>query len=264
MSDLHAKGGHPHHAQAFIALPELPPDESQELLFQTLSGLRSILDDLGVSLLGGHTTIGGELTVGLSVTGEGPPEAELLRQTGALPGDALLLTQPVGTGVVLAADMQGLARGAWVAAAHTAMQHTNDVGGKIAREGTAHAATDVTGFGFAGHLLTMLEREDLVAEISRASVPLLPGAHTLWEAGHRSTAHPANRDAFRSKVRASRPADDAWLFDPQTAGGLLLAVAETDVASVIEAFRQAGEPPIARIGRIATAGHPGGAIDVFD
>lgn len=264
LSDLHAKGGRPRHAQAFIALPELPPGESQELLFQTLSGLRSILDALEVSLLGGHTTIGGELTVGLSVSGEGPPEAELLRQTGARPGDALLLTQPLGTGVVLAADMQGLARGAWIATAHAAMQHTNDVGGQIARNGAAHAATDVTGFGFAGHLLTMLEREDLVAEIERSALPLLPGAHTLWESGLRSTAHPANREAFRGKVRAARAEDEAWLFDPQTAGGLLLAVPEAEADSVLKTFEQAGEPKVTRIGRIATSVHPGGAIDVFD
>jgi len=264
LSDLHAKGGIPRHAQAIIGLPELPPSNAQEILFQTLAGLRSILDTQGVSLLGGHTTIGDALTVGLSVTGDGLAEADLLRQTGAQPGDVLLLTQPLGTGVVLAADMQGLARGAWIEAAHTAMQHTNEIGGQLAREGSVHAATDVTGFGFAGHLLTLLEGDDLVAEIERSALPLLPGAQTLWDTGLRSTAHPANRDAFRRKVRAARESDESWLFDPQTAGGLLLAVPESQVDSLIARFENAGEAPITRIGRIAKSGYPGGAIDVFE
>ncbi len=265
LSDLHAKGGRPRHAQAIIGLPELPASAAREELFQTLSGIRSILDPLGVSLLGGHTTIGDELTVGLAVSGDGPAPDALLRQAGAQAGDRLLLTQPIGTGVVLAADMQGRASGAQVAAAHAAMQHSNDVAGRIARSSEAtHAATDVTGFGLAGHLLSLLDEGRLDVRLDRRVVPLLPGARALWDSGLRSTAHPANREAFAPRIRGAGEADEAWLFDPQTAGGLLLAVAEDTVGSLIEAFESAGEPRIVAIGRFVPASGSRPAIEVVD
>lgn len=253
VSDLYAKGGRPRYAQAVIGLPDIDPAGSQELLFQTLSGVREILDTLGVTLLGGHTTIGDELTVGLSVTGEGPDERALVRQAGARPGDDLLLSQPLGTGVVLAADMRGLARADWVEAAHTVMQHTNEIGSRLADIEAVHAATDVTGFGLAGHLLTLLEPADLVARIDRDRVPRLPGADLLWSSHLRSTAHPANRAAFSGRTSGASDADEAWLFDPQTAGGLLLAVAPEQGQTVVDLLTRAGHPAAACIGRISEA-----------
>ena len=210
LSDRHAKGGKPRHAQAIVGLPELFPHEAEAELFQVLSGLRSILDPLGVSLLGGHTTIGDALTVGLSVSGDGPAEAELVRQTGARAGDVLLLTQPLGTGVILAADMRGLARGNWLIAAHDAMQHVNDVAGEITLRRGVHAATDVTGFGFAGHLLTLLSRDDLLAELDGLMRPRLtfPGSSTHKpRAVCCSQSHPRRSTAssMSSKQRVSRP-----------------------------------------------------------
>jgi len=250
LSDLFAKGGRPRYAQAVIGLPEREPDDAQEILFQALSGIRQTLDELDVSLLGGHTTIGDELTVGLSVTGDGPSGGELLRQAGARAGDDLLLSRGLGTGVILAADRMGLARGEWVSAAHSAMQRTNEVAGRVAHDLRAHAATDITGFGFAGHLLTLLEADDLIARIERSAIPFLPGAEFLWQSGLRSTAHPANRTAFSRRIHAATDEDEAWLFDPQTAGGLLLAVSPDKTRDMIEAFASAGEPPIVRIGSL--------------
>lgn len=253
LSDLYAKGGRPRHAQALIGLPDLAPEAGREMLFQALSGLRSVLDAAGVSLLGGHTTIGEELSIGLAVTGEGPEASALLRQAGARPGDRLLLTQPLGTGVVLAADMQGLARSDWLAAAHAAMQHTNAVAGELAREARVHAATDVTGFGLAGHLLGLLDESGLAVELDRGAIPCLPGARLLWGEGLRSTAHPPNREAFSPRVEGASETDEAWLFDPQTAGGLLLAVAPESCEAVIDRFARAGEPPVVWIGRFLEA-----------
>lgn len=250
LSDLFAKGGTPRYAQAVIGLPESEADDAQEILFQALSGIRETLDEVDVSLLGGHTTIGEELTVGLSVTGDAPDDGRLLRQTGAQPGDDLLLSRGLGTGVVLAADRMGLAKGEWLARTHASMQRTNAVAGRLAHEFGAHAATDVTGFGLAGHLLTLLEPENRTARIDRSIVPLLPGARLLWANGLRSTAHPANHSAFEGRIHAATEADEAWLFDPQTAGGLLLSIAPNRTNRLIEAFARAGEPPIVRIGRI--------------
>ena len=160
--------------------------------------------------------------------------------------------------------MQGLARGEWVTAAHAVMQRTNQVAGRLGGEVAAHASTDVTGFGLAGHLLSLLGN-GLGVCLERSTLPLLPGARVLWRAGHRSTAHPANREAFAARVRSAGHDDEAWLFDPQTAGGLLLAVSEADVEKVRRAFADAGEPPVVPIGRfVATEPDRAGSIEILD
>lgn len=250
LSDLFAKGGWPRHAQAVIGAPKLEPEAAEEWLFQTLSGIRSVLDAHEVTLLGGHTTIGEDATVGLSVTGDAPDGDRLLRQAGGRAGDDLLLSQGLGIGVVLAADMQGRARSDWVVACHEAMQRTNAIGGRLAQAAGVQAATDVTGFGLAGHLATMLDGSDLVARLDRNAMPFLPGAAALWALGLRSTAHPANRAAFVEMLAGASESDEAWLYDPQTSGGLLLATAPATTPGLIEAFQQAGEPPLVRIGTL--------------
>jgi selenide,water dikinase len=258
LSDLYVKGGRPRHAQAIVTLPELSPRATRDRLIQILSGLRSILDPAQVSLLGGHTTLGETIAVGLAVTGDGPAEETLLARRQAQPGDRLVLTKPLGTGVVLAADMQGRARGDWVAAAWHSMQHTHANAARILADAPVHAATDVTGFGLAGHLLTLLG-EHTQAHLDRSAVPLLPGAATLWSDGLRSTAHPANAGAFDRHVLGAEVLDEAWLFDPQTAGGLLFAVAPEAHAAVVAALEAVGEPVVATIGEIATGSAPDGA-----
>jgi selenide,water dikinase len=184
------------------------------------------------------------------VLGDGPEDGRLLRQTGAQAGDDLLLGQAIGTGVVLAADMQGRATSDWVRATHEAMQHTNATAGRLAQTAGVHAATDVTGFGLAGHLTTLLEDTNLVARLDRGAVPLLPGARTLWDLGLRSTAHRANRAGFLERLAGAEAPDEAWLFDPQTSGGLLLAVAPETTKGLVAAFEHAGEPPLTRIGTL--------------
>lgn len=253
-SDLYAKGGRPRHAQALIGLPEASPEVAEEMLFQVLGGLRATLDALGVSLVGGHTLTSEVLSVGLAVTGDGPEDGPLLRQCGARPGDGLWLTRPLGTGVVLAADMRGLARGPWVAAAHASMLRTHAVGSRLALAAGAHAATDVTGFGLAGHLLNLLRPAGLGARLDRSAVPLLPGARELFQRGLRSTAHAGNRAAFHAAVEGASPLDEGWLHDPQTSGGLLLAVPPGAGARLAAAFAEAGEPPIARLGELFATG----------
>jgi selenide,water dikinase len=250
LSDLFAKGGRPRYAQAVVGLPETLADEAEELLFQVLSGVRASLDDEGVSLLGGHTTIGSELTVGLSVSGDGPASGSMLRQTGSEAGDDLVYAGLLGTGVILAADQQGLAKSRWVSACYQSMQASNALAGRLAIEFGVHAATDVTGFGLAGHLINLLARTNLRAQLERSSIPLLPGAGQLWAMGHRSTAHPVNRAAFLSRVGDAGEADEAWLFDPQTAGGLLFAVPKEQTRALIDAFAAAGESRPSKIGRL--------------
>lgn len=253
-SDLFAKGGRPRHAQALIALPESDPQTMERTLEQTLLGLRATLDALGVSLVGGHTMTSEVLSVGLAVTGDagvvGNGAGRLIQLAGAGPGDMLWLTKPLGTGVVLAADMRGLARGEWVAATHASMVRTNAVAARLAREAGVRAATDVTGFGLAGHLANLLRPAGLSARLDRRAIPLLPGADALLRQGLRSQADAANRASFAPLVEGAPSAQAAWLFDPQTSGGLLLALPPDAGPAFVAAFAAAGEPAPVCIGRV--------------
>lgn len=252
LGDLEVCGGRPRHAQAVVGLPEQEPRLAREILFQALSGIRSVLDDEGVSLLGGHTTIGDALTIGLAVTGEGPggDGGDCPTRLRPREGDAILLTRPLGTGVVLAADMRGLARSDWLQATWASMLRGHAVVARLVRESALQAATDVTGFGLAGHLLSLLRGTPLCARLASDTIPLLPGAELLWRDGLRSSAHPANRAAFGARIAGASELDEAWLFDPQTAGGALLLVSPDRLTACDEAFDAAGEPRPARIGRL--------------
>ncbi len=154
LSDIEAKGVAPRIALALVTVPR-DRDES-ETLFQVLSGARATLDAAGVTLAGGHTTVGPELVVGFAVTGFAPAEGAILKKAGLRVGDQLILTRALGSGVLLHADMEGRADGRWIVGALSRMTRGNRAAGEIARGIGASASTDVTGFGLAGHLLEML------------------------------------------------------------------------------------------------------------
>lgn len=248
-SDLFATGVRPRVALAIVTLPEdLDPEET---LFQVLSGIRAHLDAEGCTLMGGHTTLGEKLTAGLSVTGftEGP----LWRNGSAKVGDALVLSRGLGTGVLFHADMAGLARGDWISGALARMRRGN---GPAARALDApNAVTDITGFGLAGHLGEMLRAEGLGACIELSRVPALPGAIELLARGERSTFHEQNRRVVKAMDVAREVADDLrleLLFDPQTAGGLL--VATSDPEGTVTALHAAGELDAAVVGVVEELG----------
>ncbi|MEZ4334584.1 MAG: selenide, water dikinase SelD [Myxococcota bacterium] len=260
-SDLFAKGGRPRHAQALIGLPETDSRTMQRTLEQTLLGIRATLDALGITLIGGHTMTSEVLSVGLAVTGDARDAGEetdrVLWMAGARPGDGLWLTKPLGTGVVLAADMRGLARGPWLAATQASMVRANAAAARCARASGARAATDVTGFGLAGHLADLLRADGLVARLERSAIPLLPGAAALFARGLRSQADAANRAAFAPLVAGASQADGAWLFDPQTSGGLLFALPRDAGPALLQAFAAAAEPAPVWIGRVESGAGPG-------
>lgn len=251
VSDVQAKGGIPRHALALVTVPDEDEARAEETLFQVLSGLRAALDPLGVSLVGGHTTRGPELFVGLSISGDAPGRGPL--PLGVLePGDALVLTAPLGTGVVLAADMQGRARGSWLQAALAHMAHSNANAAEIATR-LARSATDVSGFGLAGHLAEMLVAADRSASLFVGALPALPGARELLRAGVRSSFHDQNAEgrrgiAWDASLRDQPEAE--LLFDPQTSGGLLLAVPRDTLGETLAALRAGGDKDAAEIGRI--------------
>jgi selenide,water dikinase len=261
-SDLWAKGVAPRWALASVGVPETEPARAEEQLFQVLAGARATLDAEGVTLVGGHTTTGPELHVGFAILGTTPSPDALLRKGGVSPGERLILTKPLGTGVLFYADMRGWARGEWMRAAEASMIRTNAAAGRVAREQRASACTDVSGFGLAGHLGEMLRASKCAAVLDLNALPLLPGAGELLARGHRSTFHPENakaRRALRVTEEAQRHSALDILFDPQTSGGLLFAVPAERAEAALAALRAAGDAHATVIGEV-TAPRPDGAL----
>jgi selenide,water dikinase len=234
VNDLFVKGIEPRWAMVTVAVPR-----ESGVLEEVMAGARSALDEMGVTLVGGHTLRAAELSVGLAVTGiayAGSPAA-------TRPGDALVLTRGLGSGVLLRAGALGRARGAWSQQAVRWMSRSHRAAAAVLREHGAGAATDITGFGLYGHLATLLARVGgLGADVCVADLPLYPGAGALFLQGVRSTFHAQNaRSVAVSGPGASHALAEIG-YDPQTAGPLLFAVSSGRVQDVIAALALAGEP----------------------
>ncbi len=200
-----------------------------------------MLEADGCTLVGGHTAEAQETSLGFAVTGLAHP-ARLLRKSGLRAGDALILTKRLGTGIVLAAHMRGLAQTRWLQAAIEQMRDSNARAGRILQAQRVTGCTDVSGFGLAGHLLEMLEASALSATVHLAALPGLPGALELAKRGIESTLAPAN---FRSLRNASVIPPDirvGLLVDPQTSGGLLAGIPPARAADCLRKLDQAGVP----------------------
>ncbi len=187
LSDLWAKGAAPAHALALVSLPEgLGEQRSEDVLLQVLAGIRAVLDEHGVALLGGHTTLAQELMVGLAVDGGmagDSGEGELLRKGGLEVGQQLILTKPLGTGVLLYADPLGYTRGPWLTAAIASMLRPNAAAAAVARRLGATAATDVTGFGLLGHLLEMANARRIRWRSTSIGCRRCRARSSFWAAG---------------------------------------------------------------------------------
>jgi selenide,water dikinase len=253
VSDVYAKGGRPRHALAWVTLPEGDGRRAESTLAQVMAGVRAALDLLGVSLVGGHTTTGAEIQVGLAVTGELAAGDAPLGLDGLVPGDRLILTKPLGTGVVLAADMQGRASGAEVQAAHASLVRANDAAAEVARRFGARACTDVSGFGLAHHLGSLLLASGVGAALEADALPALPGALALLASGLRSTFHTQNVAVsleLCDTLALEATPGGALLFDPQTSGGLLFGVSVERADATLAALREAGDAAAAAIGHV--------------
>lgn len=225
LGDILAKGGAPDHALALAELPIAAAHLQEDDLFQMLAGARSVLAPEGVALVGGHTARAERMGIGFFVSGAVPGE-RLLKKGGLRGGEALILTKPLGTGIVFAGWMRRLARAREVTAALEGMRRTNAEAARILIAGGATAATDVTGFGLAGHLLEMLAASGRRASLGFAACPRYPGVDRLIKAGIRSSLLGDNL-ALGDRVALAVPDAEtalALLFDPQTSGGLLAGV----------------------------------------
>ncbi len=237
MGDILAMGARPQAALAQIILPQMREKMQIETLREIMVAATETFRAAGAEVVGGHTSMGAEMTIGFSLSGllSGPP----IQNRGAVAGDVLILTKPIGTGTILAAEMQMKAPGDWVAACYDMMEHPLDIAAKILTP-VAHAMTDITGFGLAGHCNAMMTGSNTLAQLRLADIPFLEGAETLAEAGIRSSIWQANRDAI-GPLDLPDSAAATLLFDPQTAGGLLAAIPAHKAADCLERLLDAGE-----------------------
>jgi selenide,water dikinase len=220
-----------------------------------MTGANEVLREAGCALVGGHTSEGAELALGFSVTGL-VENAAVLRKGGLRPGDALILTKPLGTGTLLAADMRLKARARWVDAAIAHMTTSNRSAAAILRRHGAHAATDVTGFGLIGHLVEMVKASGVDVRLFLAAVPLLEGARETLALGIFSSLQPQNvrlRRAVRNLEEAARHPTYSILFDPQTAGGLLASLPAARAVACLAELRANGAPQAAIVGVVEAA-----------
>lgn len=265
LSDLFAMGAAPHSALAAALVPFAAEPVTEETLYQMLSGALRELAAAGAVLIGGHSAEGSVPALALTCNGLVDP-SRLLRKEGASPGEALLLTKPLGTGVLFAAHMRLETKAAWIDAAVDSMLISNRAAAAILREHGASACTDVTGFGLAGHLLEMLRPSSagaLGARIDLAAVPALPGALECLQRGLASSLHAANRRALAEIANAAEAGPErlALLFDPQTSGGLLASLPAEHAKNCVEALRAAGYFHAVRIGQV-TEPAAGSAITI--
>ncbi|WP_103258371.1 selenide, water dikinase SelD [Tabrizicola aquatica] len=250
LGDIWAMGAAPQVALAQVTLPPLGPELQARMLGEVMDEAAATFRAAGADVVGGHSTEGAELTAGFTVTGTAD---RVIGKGGARPGDALVLTRPIGSGVILAAEMAlarvpGLLLGEiWAGCVAQMSRPQGDAAALLAAE--ARAMTDVTGFGLAGHLLEMLRASGAAADLRLDDVPLMPGALDLARAGQGSSLQPANLAAISWQMTAPQDERVALLTDPQTCGGLLAAVPDDRVGALVEALRAQGHAA-AVIGRV--------------
>ncbi len=241
LGDIFAMGAKPQAALAQVILPRMSETLAARTLAEIMSEAAAVFGAEGADVVGGHSSQGAELTIGFTVTGLSDHP---ITKAGARPGDALILTKPLGSGTIMAAEMAmtrlpGLILGEAVAAALHSMTVSGGAAATVLAP-YAHAMTDVTGFGLAGHLLEICQASNCGAVIDLAALPILPGAEALAQAGEASSLAPANRAACLGRVKGDLTSPRAALtFDPQTCGGLLAAVPSDRAAAVLAALPQA-------------------------
>jgi selenide,water dikinase len=241
LSDVYAMGGRPLFALNLCCFPELE-EEGTQALAGVLRGAAEALVDAGAVLLGGHSVRDPELKFGLSVVGEADP-GRLLTNAGARPGDRLLLTKPLGTGILINAfkvdklDEEGLEP------ALREMERLNDVAGRLALEHGARAATDVTGFGLAGHVLGIARASGVAVRFVFERLPIHQEVLRLIKAGVTTGCTAANEENVSAILKDYAGLDKMQrevLFDPQTSGGLLLSAPPESASALLAALLASG------------------------
>ena len=232
LSDVYAMGGQPILAMNIVGFPS---SLEAEILSQILQGGADKVKEAGASLCGGHTVVDEEPKYGLSVTGTVHPD-NLLSNSGIKENDLILLTKPLGTGVMVAAIKGGFTSGDQSNPAVKSMLSLNNTALKYFDQYQINACTDVTGFGLIGHLLEMSENSSLQIEIEAPEIPVFAGVREFAESGLLPAGAYKNRDNYQEFVSEKGERDQTLydlMYDPQTSGGLLISVAEADAAELL-------------------------------
>jgi selenide,water dikinase len=258
LSDVYAMGGEPKTAMNLVAFPS---DQMDILILRAiLEGGLKIMEEAGVVLLGGHSVQDKELKYGLSVTGIVHPD-RVIQNTGLMPGDQLILTKPIGTGIINTAVKRGIASLQVIETTTRLMTTLNRDAGNVMKKYPVSACTDITGFGLLGHLAEMLSNPSIGIRLESKSIPLIPEAIEYARAGSIPGGAFKNK-AFRSSLLTLAPGSDSVLvdilFDPQTSGGLLMGVAKDKAGDLLSDLKAAGVSESAIIGEVVS--EPAGKI----
>ncbi|MDP9161826.1 MAG: selenide, water dikinase SelD [Acidobacteriota bacterium] len=259
LSDVYAMGGRPITALAHVCFPA---NGDLSVLERILAGGLSKMMEAGCSVIGGHSVRDEETKFGYSVTGLIDP-SKVLTNGGAQPGDRLLFTKSIGTGVISTAIKKGAAQQSWIDAATASMTTLNKraaetIGRTNQNERLVHSLTDVTGFGFIAHSREMALASNVSLKIHATHIPLLEGALDSVRAGHIPAGLKANREFAECVAEFSDDVIDemrTMLFDPQTAGGLLISVSESAAQQLLQDLRKAGVPAV-EIGEVLPRSKP--------
>ena len=260
LSDVYAMGGTPLLALNIVCFPE---DLPKEVLGRILLGGMDVAKEAGIVIAGGHTVKDREPKYGLSVTGIVRPD-RIITNADAAAGDDLVLTKPLGSGIITTAAKAGVTDDATIAGAVEAMRQLNRAGAEAMVEAGVKSATDITGFGLAGHLLGMLKASGTAAKLRFSDIPLLPGVQELAERGVVPGGTRNNLDAFDAQVAwGDGITDEEKLIfcDAQTSGGLLIAVPSASTQAVLDGLARRGVTG-AVIGRVVAEEEAANTIEV--
>ena len=260
LSDVYAMGGVPLLALNIVCFPE---DLPKEVLGRILLGGMDVAKEAGIVVAGGHTVKDREPKYGMSVTGIVRPDSIITNAAAAI-GDDLVLTKPLGTGIITTAAKAGVTDDATLAGAIEIMRQLNRAAGEVMVEAKVKSATDITGFGLVGHLLGMLRASGTAAKLRFSDVPLLPGVRELADRGVVPGGTRNNFDAFDSEVAWGSDITDEEkliLCDAQTSGGLLMAVPPASTQAVLDGLTQRGVMG-AVIGRVVAVEEASNTIEV--
>lgn len=250
LGDCWAMGAEPHAVLAIAQVPYGLESKVEEELYQMMAGACSILEEIGCALAGGHSCEGSELALGFTVHGVAE-RRKLMQKGGMKAGQVLILTKPIGTGTLFAADMRAKAEGRWVSAALDSMRKPSQIGAELMIEYGATACTDVTGFGLLGHLVEMCKGSNVAAVLDLDALPVLDGAEECLKMGITSSLQPANVRLSRAVANQDEVSSNPrypLIYDPQTAGGLLAAVPADKVEACVTALKHNGYPATCVIG----------------
>jgi selenide,water dikinase len=248
LSDVYAMGGEPKTALNIVCFPKGKMD--LQVLGDILKGGAEKVQEAGAVVIGGHSIIDEEIKYGMAITGVIRPD-RVIRNVGIQAGDALILTKPLGTGIITTALKKGKAPKESVQEAVAAMTTLNKTASHIMRNYPVHACSDITGYGLLGHGMEMASGSSVTLIFDSAKLPLLPRARRLAEKGFLTGGCKRNREYLKDKINLEKSLREGIVevaLDPQTSGGLLIALAEKHAAKLIEELQANGVKSAAKVG----------------